>query len=81
MKNLYFRYMGTMYTLDAFKTSCPADQDIISHYKMQQVYPMDNNDPGAVFLKEHIGHKQLKNFFNFTLTRKLFTLFLPRFFM
>lgn len=31
-----WRYMGTMYSLDAFKTSCPADQDIISHYKMQQ---------------------------------------------
>ena len=31
------RYMGCMYNLDAFTTSCPADQDIISHYKMQQV--------------------------------------------
>ena len=31
------RYMGTMYTLDAFTTACPADQDILSHYKMQQV--------------------------------------------
>jgi len=31
-----WRYMGTMYSLDAFKTSCPADQDIISHYRMQQ---------------------------------------------
>jgi len=31
-----WRYMGSMYELDAFSTSCPADQDIISHYKMQQ---------------------------------------------
>ena len=31
------RYMGNMYTLDAFNTSNPADQDILSHYKMQQV--------------------------------------------
>ncbi|XP_023332820.1 chloride intracellular channel exc-4 [Eurytemora carolleeae] len=31
-----WRYMGCMYNLDAFTTSCPADQDIISHYKMQQ---------------------------------------------
>ena len=29
--------MGNMYTLDAFNTSNPADQDILSHYKMQQV--------------------------------------------
>lgn len=31
-----WRYMGEMYNLDAFTTSCPADQDIISHYKLQQ---------------------------------------------
>lgn len=31
-----WRYMASMYSLDAFKTSSPADQDIISHYKMQQ---------------------------------------------
>ncbi len=30
-------YMGTMYNLDAFTQSCPADQDIINHYKLQQV--------------------------------------------
>jgi hypothetical protein len=29
--------MSEMYNLDAFTTSCPADQDIISHYRMQQV--------------------------------------------
>jgi len=31
-----WRYMYHMYNLDAFKQSCPADQDIINHYKMQQ---------------------------------------------
>ncbi len=25
-----------MYNLDAFTQSCPADQDIINHYKLQQ---------------------------------------------
>lgn len=29
-------YMGHMYQLDAFTQSCPADQDIINHYKLQQ---------------------------------------------
>lgn len=29
-------YMGHMYKLDAFTQSCPADQDIINHYKLQQ---------------------------------------------
>ena len=36
----FLRYMGNMYTLDAFNTSNPADQDILSHYKMQQVIVM-----------------------------------------
>lgn len=27
--------MGQMYALDAFTQSCPADQDIINHYKQQ----------------------------------------------
>ncbi|XP_064489224.1 chloride intracellular channel Clic-like [Ornithodoros turicata] len=31
-----WRYMGHMYQLDAFTQSCPADQDIINHYKLQQ---------------------------------------------
>ena len=30
-----WRYMGQMYNLDAFTQSCPADQDIINHYKQQ----------------------------------------------
>ncbi|XP_022652549.1 chloride intracellular channel exc-4-like isoform X1 [Varroa jacobsoni] len=30
-----WRYMGQMYALDAFTQSCPADQDIINHYKQQ----------------------------------------------
>lgn len=31
-----WRYYATMYNLDAFVQSCPADQDIINHYKLQQ---------------------------------------------
>lgn len=31
-----WNYMGHMYQLDAFTQSCPADQDIINHYKLQQ---------------------------------------------
>ena len=49
-----WRYMGTMYSLDAFKTSCPADQDIISHYRMQQVH-----DEGGIFFcrpKNELGN-------------------------
>lgn len=30
-----WRYINTMYHLPAFMESCPADQDIIHHYKMQ----------------------------------------------
>lgn len=33
-----WRYMHHMYRLDAFLQSCPADQDIINHYKLQQVW-------------------------------------------
>ena len=32
-----WRYMKNTYQLDAFTQSCPADQDIINHYKLQQV--------------------------------------------
>ena len=42
--NYDFRYMGQMYTLDAFTTSCPADQDILSHYKMQQGTKMSRRE-------------------------------------
>jgi len=38
------RYMGNMYTLDAFNTSNPADQDILSHYKMQQGTKMSRRE-------------------------------------
>jgi len=31
-----WKYMDCMYQLDAFTQSCPADQDIINHYKLQQ---------------------------------------------
>ena len=30
-----WKYMRNMYLLDAFVQSCPADQDIINHYKLQ----------------------------------------------
>lgn len=30
-----WNYMHNMYQLDAFTQSCPADQDIINHYKLQ----------------------------------------------
>lgn len=39
-----YRYMGQMYTLDAFTVSCPADQDILSHYKMQQGTKMSRRE-------------------------------------
>jgi len=35
LDNLW-RYMKSMYELDAFGQSVPADQDIINHYKLQQ---------------------------------------------
>ncbi|TRY72648.1 hypothetical protein TCAL_01155 [Tigriopus californicus] len=31
-----WKYLQEMYNLDAFTQSCPADQDIINHYKLQQ---------------------------------------------
>lgn len=31
-----WRYFKEMYNLDAFVQSCPADQDILNHYKLQQ---------------------------------------------
>ena len=40
----YHRYMGQMYNLDAFTVSCPADQDILSHYKMQQGAKMSRRE-------------------------------------
>jgi len=39
-----WRYMGQMYSLDAFTVSCPADQDILSHYKMQQGTKMSRRE-------------------------------------
>lgn len=36
MLSALWGYMGHMYQLDAFTQSCPADQDIINHYKLQQ---------------------------------------------
>jgi len=39
-----WRYMGQMYSLDAFTVSCPADQDILSHYKMQQGAKMSRRE-------------------------------------
>ncbi len=31
-----WKYFSEMYNLDAFTQSCPSDQDIINHYKLQQ---------------------------------------------
>lgn len=36
--------MYHMYNLDAFKQSCPADQDIINHYKLQQRTKMSKHE-------------------------------------
>merc|ERR1711982_282099 len=33
-----WQYVKEMYELDAFVQSCPADQDIIHMYKMQQIW-------------------------------------------
>lgn len=41
-----WRYMLHMYQLDAFTQSCPADQDIVNHYKQQQV--CNNVRPGPM---------------------------------
>lgn len=43
MLNLW-RYMSNMYQLDAFTQSCPADQDIINHYKLQQGTKMKKHE-------------------------------------
>ncbi|KAL1122082.1 hypothetical protein AAG570_003488 [Ranatra chinensis] len=39
-----WRYMLHMYQLDAFTQSCPADQDIINHYKLQQGMKMKKHE-------------------------------------
>nr|BAM19278.1 chloride intracellular channel [Papilio polytes] len=39
-----WRYMYHMYQLDAFTQSCPADQDIINHYKLQQALKMKKHE-------------------------------------
>jgi len=36
--------MANMYSLDAFTQSCPADQDIINHYKLQQGVKMKKHE-------------------------------------
>ncbi|XP_055332019.1 chloride intracellular channel exc-4-like [Paramacrobiotus metropolitanus] len=43
MQNLW-RYMDTMYHLPAFLESCPADQDIIHHYKLQLGLKMSKHE-------------------------------------
>lgn len=42
--NHLWRYMLHMYQLDAFTQSCPADQDIINHYKLQQGMKMKKHE-------------------------------------
>jgi hypothetical protein len=44
-----WRYMYNMYQLDAFTQSCPADQDIINHYKLQ----MAKGDMKMLKMKKH----------------------------
>jgi len=39
-----WRYMWQMYNLDAFTQSCPADQDIINHYKLQMGTKMKKHE-------------------------------------
>lgn len=39
-----WRYMETMYNLPAFLESCPADQDIIHHYKLQLGMKMSKHE-------------------------------------
>ncbi|XP_046405188.1 chloride intracellular channel exc-4 isoform X2 [Ischnura elegans] len=39
-----WQYMYHMYQLDAFTQSCPADQDIINHYKLQQGMKMKKHE-------------------------------------
>lgn len=39
-----WRYMTTMYQLAAFLESCPADQDIIHHYKLQSGMKMSKHE-------------------------------------
>jgi len=39
-----WKYMANMYNLDAFTQSCPADQDIINHYKLQQGVKMTKHE-------------------------------------
>jgi len=39
-----WKYMSNMYSLDAFTQSCPADQDIINHYKLQQGVKMKKHE-------------------------------------
>lgn len=48
-----WRYMHNMYQLDAFTQSCPADQDIINHYKQQQVSPV----PLILFLNQNMNRE------------------------
>jgi len=39
-----WRYIDTMYHLPAFLESCPADQDIIHHYKLQLGMKMSKHE-------------------------------------
>ena len=63
----FLRYMGNMYTLDAFNTSNPADQDILSHYKMQQVIVMKWRQNINMIIdhqsSRHVGQKLKFNYF------------------
>ena len=51
LTNLW-KYVAEMYKLEAFTASCPADQDIIHFYKMQQA--------GAGFIRMK-SHEELES--------------------
>ena len=60
-----WRYMHHMYLLDAFTQSCPADQDIINHYKLQQVgttphYKLQQIFSTMLHYISDIGHYKLR---------------------
>ena len=56
--NYLWKYMRNMYLLDAFVQSCPADQDIINHYKLQIGAPGSGTANGGSIRKR--GHEELE---------------------
>lgn len=48
--------MYHMYQLDAFTQSCPADQDIINHYKLQQVNKKTKTKTSRFSISNFVSH-------------------------